>query len=130
VETIERIESKLRSIPSVSVESSASSICVRPEAPGSFEVRLEHGPTGFVVYLEGWHEEFDSESSAMKCFAWALSPACRLRVEYRGATPVSWQVESEIDGAWVGDSKVGLILRPFWRRRRVEYLRNHVWPAV
>jgi hypothetical protein len=52
---------------------------VHPRDRSGFTVGLRITPSGFTVYFEGWHEEFTSEDEALNCFAFGLSPKCRLR---------------------------------------------------
>ena len=82
--------------------------------------------TGFTVNFEGWHEEFTSEDEALNCFAFGLSPNCRLAVVLRGNTEKKWVVESLKDGKWTPDSETGLLLQPFWRSARIEYRQNNL----
>lgn len=48
----------------------------------------------------------------------------------RGSTACSWTVEGLEDGNWQGDSTTGLVLVPFWRKRRTLYRRNYHFPAA
>jgi hypothetical protein len=104
------------------------SITVLPPDADGFAVCLTERPGQWTVSYDGWHDDFDSETSAMNCFAFGLSAECRLRVEYRGAAAVKWTVEALADGAWVEDSTVGLLDPLFWRRRTVRYLQNCLIP--
>jgi hypothetical protein len=83
-------------------------------------------PTGFTVNFEGWHEAFTSEDEALNCFAFGLSPNCRLAVVLRGNTETKWVVESFKDGKWTPDSETGLLLQPFWRSASIEYRQNNL----
>src|SRR5262245_36292620 len=108
----------------------ADSIEVQPADADGFVVGLHQTSRQCTVSFEGWHEEFQSETEALNCFAFGLSASCRLRVLYRGESPVSWTVEAFRDGAWSSDSETGLILTPFWRRKHVRYLQNRWLPAA
>lgn len=121
---IAEIKAKLAKYPHMRYVETADSIEVQPADVDGFVVRLDHTPHQCTVSFEGWHEGFQSEAEALNCFAFGLSASCRLRVIYRGQSPVSWTVEAFRDGAWSTDSETGLILTPFWRRKHVRYLQN------
>ena len=84
----------------------------------------------FTVGFEGWHETFLDAKEALNCFAFGLSEACRLEVEFRGRMATKWAVQSLNDGSWVTESEVGLIFIPFWRKKRIVYRQNHLLPAT
>jgi hypothetical protein len=89
-----------------------------------FAVGLLASRSRYTVYFDGWHEEFTSEEDALDCFAFGLSPACRLAIIFRGRTATKWIVESLHDGQWTRDSVTGLLLQAFWREARVVYRQN------
>jgi hypothetical protein len=123
---IEKIKAKLSKYPDVRYSESADEIEVHPRDQSGFTVGLRITPSGFTVYFEGWHEEFSSEDEALNCFAFGLSPDCRLAVVLRGNTETKWVVESLKDGKWTPDSETGLLLQPFWRSARIEYRQNNL----
>jgi hypothetical protein len=126
---IETIKQKLRAYPDLKFSEGANRITIHPASEDGFAVSLEVRQNTFAVSFEGWHEEFQSEDEALNCFAFGLASECRLRVELRGRMPVRWTVEHLEEGEWREDSTVGLIFTPFWRRRRVVYLRNDIVPV-
>jgi hypothetical protein len=123
---IEKIKAKLAAYPDVRYSERPNRIDVHPKDQSGFAVRLQITTSGFTVYFDGWHEEFTSEDEALNCFAFGLSPKCRLAIVLRGYTPTKWVVESFENGAWRPDSETGLLLQPFWRSARVEYRQNRV----
>jgi hypothetical protein len=123
---IQKIKTKLSAYPDVQYSESADGIEVHPRNQFGFTVGLRITPSGFTVNFDGWHEEFRSEDEALDCFAFGLSPKCRLAIVFRGDTETKWVVEGLEDGAWTPDSETGLLLQPFWRSARVEYRQNHV----
>ena len=123
---IEKIKAKLSAYPDVRYSEHPNQIEVHPRDQSGFTVGLQITPAGFTVHFEGWHEEFTSEEEALDCFAFGLSPKCRLAVVLRGNTPTKWVVEWFEDGDWTPDSETGLLLQPFWRSARVTYLQNRV----
>jgi hypothetical protein len=125
---IEMVKERLARYPGVEFEANENSIEVRPADDTGFAVGIESSRSGYSVHFAGWHEEFDSQEEALECFAFGLSDSCRLRVTYRGSTPVRWVVESLKDGEWIPDSETGLILIPFWRPTRTAYLQNSLLP--
>jgi hypothetical protein len=126
---IQKIKTKLLAYPDVQYSESADGIEVHPGSQSGFTVGLRITPSGFTVNFEGWHEDFTSEDEALDCFAFGLSPKCRLAIVFRGDTGTKWVVEGLENGAWTPDSETGLLLQPFWRSARVEYRQNHVLNA-
>jgi hypothetical protein len=123
---IQKIKTKLSAYRDVQYSESADGIEVHPRNQSGFTVGLCITPSGFTVNFDGWHEEFTSEDEALDCFAFGLSPKCRLAIVFRGDTETKWVVEGLENGAWTPDSETGLLLQPFWRSARVEYRQNHV----
>ena len=126
---IQKIKTMLSAYPDVRYSESADGIEVHPRDQSGFTVGLRVTPSSFTVYFEGWHEEFTSEDEALGCFAFGLSPKCRLAVVFRGNTETKWVVEGFENGAWTSDSETGLLLQPFWRSARVEYRQNRILNA-
>ncbi len=126
MDAIAKAKAKVAGYPRVRYSEAAGSIEVEPQDESGFTVGLRVHGGGFTVRFDGWHEEFTSENEALSCFAFGLSEACRLAVTYHGSMPTKWVVESLRGGAWVPDSETGLLLFPFWRRKRVVYRRNRV----
>jgi hypothetical protein len=126
---IRRVEERLRR-GGVTYRVGPERIEVSPSSSDGFTVGLLGSAAPFTVYFDGWHEDFATEEEALNCFTFGLSGGCRLRVEYRGRTPVKWTVQSrEQTGEWVGISVVGMLLVPFWRPKRIVHLRNGVLEA-
>jgi hypothetical protein len=115
---IEKIKAKLSAYSDVQYSEGPDQIEVHPRNRSGFTVGLRIARPGFTVYFEGWHEEFTSEDEALNCFAFGLSPKCRLAVVLRGNTETKWVVESLENGHWKADSVTGLLLQPFWRSAR------------
>jgi hypothetical protein len=126
---IEKIKAKLSAYSDVRYSEGPDQIEVHPRDPSGFTVGLRIARPGFTVYFDGWHEEFTSEDEALNCFAFGLSPKCRLAVVLRGNTETKWVVESLENGLWKADSETGLLLQPFWRSARVEYRQNRLLDA-
>ena len=126
---IQKIKAKLSAYPDIQYSESADGIVVHPRDRSGFTVGLRITPSGFTVHFEGWHDEFTSEDEALNCFAFGLSPKCRLAIVLRGDTETKWVVEGFENGAWTPDSETGLLLQPFWRSARVEYRQNQVLNA-
>lgn len=121
---IEEVKNRLVKYPSVRYDADDSQITIHPHDSEGFTVSLSRQKTGFTVAFDGWHEEFDSGTEALECLAFGLSSDCRLRIECRGKMPIRWTVEFLEDGKWREESTTGLLLFPFWRRRRVVYRQN------
>ncbi len=110
--------------PSLSTRVEGDTITVEPLDEDGFPVWLRKEDGSYVVGFDGWHEHFDSEEDALNCFAFGFSERCRLKVIYRGSFAHRWTLESKTDEGWREDSTTGLLLFPFWRRRRVVYRTN------
>jgi hypothetical protein len=79
---IQKIKTKLSAYPDVQYSESADGIDVHPRDQSGFTVGLRITPSGFTVNFDSWHEEFTSEDEALDCFAFGLSPKCRLAVVF------------------------------------------------
>ena len=102
------------------------SLTVSAPTPNGFDVTLIENDGVYIVAYDGWHEHFESQEEALRCFGSAFSDDFRLRVTLRGDYPYKWTLEHKKDGAWTEWSTTGLFLFPFWRRRRVQYRQNHL----
>ena len=127
---IAKVKEKLAPYPHIRYSETSRSIEVQPKDESGFAVGLHINANGFTVHFDGWHEEFTSEDEAASCFVFGLSDVCRLAVTYRGSIPTRWVVEARQGDAWMPDSETGVLLFPFWRRKRVVYRRNHVLPGT
>jgi len=127
---IKKINDRLAKYPAVQFDADDSRITIHPSDTDGFEVSLFTSNQEYSVFFGGWHEQFASEEEALNCLAFGLSAACRLRVEYRGKVAYRWAVEALEDGQWRTDSTVGLLVFPYWRRRRVEYRQNSSMPNM
>ncbi len=123
---IEEIKTRLRKYPHIKYETSASSITVLPGSDKGFKVGFEGGPGHYLVFFNGWHEEFTDADEALNCFVFGLSDECRLKEHRRGGFAYRWTVESKLKDEWVADSETGLLLFPFWKRAEVVYLQNNL----
>jgi hypothetical protein len=105
-------------------------VTVDPSHPNGFAVSLEIRDGTFVVFVDGWHEHFDSdnqaanEKGALDCFKYCLTGSCRLKVYRRGKTEYRWVLESQTEQGWQEDSSTGLLLFPFWKRLEIIYREN------
>jgi hypothetical protein len=121
---IEKIQERLQRYPELRFTIDGSTLTVEaPDADG-FSVWLTEQQPGFTVGFDGWHEEFEDEREALEAFAFGLREECRLKVIQRGETDCSWTVESREGDKWREDSTTGMLLTPFWRKKRVVYRQN------
>ncbi len=124
---IEKIETKLKQWPSLRYSKERDTITVNQDTENGFSVWLTENLPGYTVGFDGWHEKLHEEEEALAAFAFGLSDDCRLKVIQRGSTDCAWIVESkDNDGQWRGDSTTGLLLTPFWRKRKIVYRQNNV----
>jgi len=123
---IDKIKERLKKYPQLKYQIEDKTISIDSKSSKGFTVWLTENNPGFTVGFDGWHEEFEHEDEALKCFAFGLSDECRLKVAIRGSKPYSWTVESRDGDQWKEDSKTGLIFVPFWKTKSVEYLSNSI----
>ena len=129
MDVIKEVKARLAKYRSVAYNATKNSISVRPQDDDGFWVSLHVRGSEFTVSFDGWHETFRSANEALNCFVFGLSDACRLEVELRGRTATKWAVQSQQEGAWVTDSEVGLLLVPFWCRKRIVHRQNRLVPV-
>ncbi len=125
MDSIERLKDCLAGHPSISYEVSGDLLSVPAADSSGFDVVLQEAGETTTISLDGWHEDFEDPGEAIRCFMFALSPRCRLRVVSRGDLDCNWTLESQHGDGWVTVSTTGLLLIPFWRRKAVRYLQNH-----
>jgi hypothetical protein len=126
---IAEVDRRLARYPEARYSIEVGRISVHPADEDGFTVGLEEGDGKFTVFFDGWHEHFTERAEALDCVAFGLSASCRLAVVYRGSTPVRWTVEALGTGGWEPESTTGLIFYPYWRRRRLVHLQNHLLPV-
>jgi hypothetical protein len=103
---------------------------VSAQTPTGFDVTF-HGDSGaYSVSLAGWHEDFQDDDEAARCFLFGLSKGCRLRVLRRGRMDYKWIVQHQEDGRWQDESTCGWLFFPFWLPRRERILQNDYDPAA
>jgi hypothetical protein len=124
MDVIEEIIGRLQSYPDAKFERDAGSISVLPNSSDGFTVSLSVNQDSYTVSFNGWHEDFQDEEEALNCFAFGLSSECRLKEYRRGNVACKWTVESKENGEWVEDSTTGLLLSPFWMKKKIRYLQN------
>ena len=119
-----QVKERLLRHPELRFVETATSIDIQPPSADGFGVGIRVVPHGYIVSFEGWHEEYATAEEALNCVAFAFSGESRLAVTYRGPVPVKWSLERLHGGQWYLESETGLILQPFWLRRRVVYRKN------
>ena len=122
---IEKVLNILHDLPEIDYEYSDDSIIVIPQGKNGFPVSLKvHDDNHFTVGFDLWHEEFDNEDEALKCFTFGFSRECRLKITKRGNRAYKWTVEYKDSESWKEDSTTGLFIFRFWRKKTYEYLQN------
>ena len=122
--TLNKIKTKLERYPDLSYKVENNGIIISPCLESGFSVWLKISEEKFTVGFDGWYEDFNNEEEALNCFSFGLSDECRLKVVKHGNTDCSWIVESKKDGQWNKESETGLIFKPFWKRKSIEYRQN------
>jgi hypothetical protein len=110
--------------PPISFEIAEGVLRVPRADENGFDVSLRKEEGFCEVYFDAWHEVFEDEEEAVRCFLFGLSKECRLRVESRGGADCTWTVEHKRGDDWISDSTTGLLFSRFWRRKQVRYLQN------
>ena len=126
---ISRIKEKLQKYPHVTYTSSDGVLEIPAQSPTGFRVWIRERGSDITVGFEGWHEEFTDAEAALKCFAFGLSTACRLRVFRCLGTDYKWQVLVQSDGQWVADSETGLLFPTFLLPKKQRDLQNDIVAA-
>jgi hypothetical protein len=129
MDVIEEIKARLQEYPDAKFESSGNSIRVLPSTSDGFTVSLAVNQDSYTVSFNGWHEDFQDRAEALDCFAFGLSPECRLKEYWRGNVACKWTVESQENGEWIEDSTTGLLIFPFWMKKQIRYLQNTLMSA-
>jgi len=126
MDPIEEIKTRLAKYSNVKYKIGSSSITVLPTSDNGFTVVFDVAHDRYIVFFNGWHEDFKDADEALNSFAFGLSDECRLKEYRRGEFAYRWIVESKDNGQWVEDSETGLFLFPFWKVRKVVYLQNNL----
>ena len=129
---IDEIRERLRKYPDVPLQIIGNTATVPPASDTGFTVSLvDNAPQQqYIVSFDGWHEEYDDAERALEAFGFGLSDACRLRVGYRGTFAYVWTVEEKTESGewaecgWIGCCTTGLLVAPFWRKKREVCLQN------
>jgi hypothetical protein len=125
---IERAAAALEKCDGIRFDATHDAISVPRATPDGFDVALRiAGERRFEVRCDGWKETFTRAEDAYDCFAFALSDRCRLKITYRGARAVAWQIEKREYGLWTPGPPIRHRLVPVWRSARVEHRQNHVF---
>jgi hypothetical protein len=123
----EELLRKLNDCGQVRYEAGADFIRVLPTRPVGFPVKIEWvWGTHFTVFLDGWHQDFDSYEEAVRCFTLAVSGHYRLKTRSKGGFRFRWTVEYWDGSDWVEDSTSTDLFYPFWKPTSTNYLRNHL----
>ncbi len=124
--TIQKIIDKLQKYPDATYTHADDVLTVDPLDNHGFAVTISIEANELIVSADLWHEHFEAgeEEKALNCFAFLLSDACRLKIEYKGEKPKTWTIESFENGQWVTDSTTGLFHFMFWQPKRVAYYQN------
>jgi hypothetical protein len=124
------VRKRLKSHPEMRFEEHEKSIKIFPRDESGFSVSLVQSNQRFTVtYGDGWHEDFRSALEALDCVGLGLSEDCRLKIEMAGRYPYEWTMEYFFNGSWVPASTTGVVLFPYWRRRKTVYRQNHFTPS-
>jgi hypothetical protein len=119
------IVEKLKKYPKARYGVGKNQLGVLPNMPNGFiaTIRLVTA-NNFEVWLDGWHDHFETYKEARECLAFALSNRCRLKRYRKGSFSFRWTLEYFVNGQWKEESTTGLLLFPIWRPTTTDYLQN------
>ena len=118
---------KLKKCDQVQYEAGQHFIRILPTSPAGFSLAMEWiWDTHFTVFLDGWHQDFDSYEEALSCFTRAAAGHYRLKARSKGSSPFRWTVEYWDGSCWVEHSTTTNLIYPFWKPTTTRYLRNHL----
>jgi hypothetical protein len=121
---IEKLGARLGVHPQLRVEGGKRWLRVLPARLNGFVVEMEESGGRIEVRLDGWRERFRDPDEAVECFLFGLCRDCRIRVHSAGKRDFRWTLQYRHGPYWISDTTRRSLLRPFWRRRSVRYLRN------
>jgi len=127
---IPRIKEKLQKYPQITYTSTEDYLEIPAQSPTGFRVWIQERLGGCTVGFEGWHEEFTDEEEALNCFAFGLSPDCRLKVFRCGGIDYKWQVLHKVDDRWAVDSETGIFVFMFWLHKWQREFQNDIIRAA
>jgi len=130
VTLISRIEETLQKYPSITYTAGLRHLEVPAQTRKGFRVWIQQQARHYTVGFEKWHKGFTNAESAFNCFLFGLSGACRLRAWSCGGVDYKWQVQRRLGGRWITDSETGMLLYPFWGKRRERFLQNNIIKAA
>lgn len=123
----EELLEKLKNCDHVPYETGPGFIRVLPTGGTAFPVMIEWiWDTHFTVFLDGWHQDFDSYEKAVSCFILAVSGSYRLKTRSKDRFHFRWTVEYWDGSRWVEGSTVSDLFYPYWKPTTTDYLRNDV----
>ena len=128
MDPFQEIEQRLTKYPELKYDRQADSISVYPKDESGFAVAMHQDKMNdeFIIHFGAMaHIHFDNAGEALRCFAWALSPECRLVTTFRGTFPVRAQVESRNEDGWSLVELTSLVFIPFWCRKSVVIQQNN-----
>jgi hypothetical protein len=99
---------------------------VPAQTRNGFRVWIRQRAGRYTLGFEKWHQEFTSAAPAFEFFMFGLSRGCRLRVLSCGGVDYKWQVQRQLDRRWVTVSESGLVVYPFWWKKKERLLQNEI----
>ena len=126
MDAIAALTEKLAKHPELAWTGGDRWLTIDPPPSGGFAVELRHEGDEWTVYLGsgGWHQHFDDAEDALDLIAWCYSGQARVREIWRDRSPQKAFLEAREDDGWRAISETGLILVPFWRKRREVVMEN------
>jgi hypothetical protein len=107
------------------IETGPNCVTVHDVSGTGFNVSLLRTQSHWVVFFDGWHDEFQDLPSALRLCAEALAGDLRLRVDLSGGKPWRWTVERQAgEGRWVQLHSNAVFMLGRGQPRGAMYYRN------
>jgi len=126
MKTTEKIKKLIDRIPDLNFEESKNYFSILPSDKKGFKVWMSIKDKYMTVGYDGWHEEFDIENDAIRCFIYGLTNKCRLKVFKRGKVVYKWIMQAFEDDQWLDFSSTIILFVPFWRKKEIIFLQNNI----
>lgn len=126
MKTLAELRQRLEGHPRIRFKSGDTQLTIYAKDESGFDITVIDEEFQVTVYFAGWHEHFDTMEEALQCVGFGLSDQCRIKVDRRGSTPYRWTLEYRDGEGWKFEGLTSLVLYPYWRRKSVGYLQNHI----
>jgi hypothetical protein len=118
---------KLRQHPDLRCQQSENELTIDCPNDGGFSISIRRNSDEYMVYFGNWHGHFDTLEEAVAFVNFGLSDCCHVREFRRGDVPYWWVIERRVEGKWLRVQTTGVLVFPFWRKKKEVILQNRVF---